>query len=605
MFDATTALKELENAAAEKLLSPSAVENIRDWLAKPYLADYAPQVAEHLATGKYAQLDDAFWTVIPFGTGGRRGRMYPIGCNAINERTIGESAQGLADYVKEQVRNKPLSCAIAYDTRHRSREFAELCTEIMAAAGYTVYFLDGYRSTPELSFAVRFKKCDCGIMITASHNPPSDNAVKVYWNTGGQLLPPHDADSIAQMQSVTKIERIPFAQAMAAGKIVYCQEEVDAAFIAAVLEQSLPGPRDIKIIYSPLHGVGASAVMPVLKAAGFADVELFAPHAEPNPDFPNVPKHVANPENPAVFDAIIARAKETGAELILATDPDCDRLGCAVPKSFTDRNAWTTLTGNQVGALLTDFLLDEKKKAGTLSPRHYLVKTIVTTELMRRIADDYGVLTAGNLLVGFKYIGGEMDARGPELFVLGAEESYGFLVGDHARDKDAAVASMLLAELAARLKAEGKTLAEKLDELFLRHGCHGESQINVQMPGEKGMEDMLALMAKFRSAPPQSLGGLKLVRMRDYLNSVMRTSDGKKQPLEGDLACPYAGDMVILDLEGGNYVAVRPSGTEPKVKFYLFAFDTPEKSVDLEAVKQLQAERMKKLGEDLRKFSGV
>jgi phosphomannomutase len=632
MFDASNALRDLENAAAKKLLSPAAVENIRDWLTKPYLTEYAPQVAEHLAAGKFEQLEDAFWTVIPFGTGGRRGRMYPIGCNAINDRTIGESAQGLADYVKEQVLEKgtgafsldgptdaaqkmrlspfpkPLSCAIAYDTRHRSRQFAELCAEIMAAAGYTVYFLDGYRSTPELSFAVRLKKCDCGIMITASHNPPSDNAVKVYWSTGGQLLPPHDADSIARMQSVTQIDRVPFAQAMAEGKIRYCQEEVDAAFLAAVLRQSVPGPRDIKIIYSPLHGVGASAVLPALEGAGFKDVELFAPHAEPNGDFPNVPKHVANPENAAVFDSIIERAKQIGAELILATDPDCDRLGCAVPKTFGEKDAWVTLTGNQVGSLLADFLLAEKKKAGTLTPEHYVVKTLVTTELMRRIADEYGVRTAGNLLVGFKYIGGEMDARGPKRFVIGAEESYGFLVGDHARDKDAAVASMLLAELAARLKTEGKTLADKLDELFLRHGCHAEGQINVQMPGEKGMDDMLALMAKFRAAPPQSLGGLPQVRLRDYQNRVILTPGATgivPVPLEGELASPYTGDMVILDLAGGNYLAARPSGTEPKVKFYLFAYDTPENSADLEAVKKLQAERLKKMGEDLRKYSGV
>ena len=605
MFDASTALKELENAATEKMLSPSAVKNIRAWLSQPYLSDYAPQVAEHLAAGKFQQLEDVFWTVIPFGTGGRRGRLYPIGCNAINDRTIGESAQGLADYVKEQAKTKSLACAIAYDTRHRSREFAELCSEIMAAAGYTVYFLDGFRSTPELSFAVRDEKCDCGIMITASHNPPSDNAVKVYWRTGGQLLPPHDADSIARMQSVTKIDRVPFAQAMAAGKIVYCQAEVDAAFIAAVLKQSVAGPRNLKIIYSPLHGVGASAVLPVLARAGFADVELFAPHADPNPEFPNVPNHIANPENPAVFEAIIERAKQSGAELILATDPDCDRLGCAVPKSLAANAPWITLTGNQTGALLTDFLLAEKKKAGKLSADNYIVKTLVTTELMRRIADHYGVKTVGNLLVGFKYIGGEMDARGPELFVIGAEESYGFLVGDHARDKDAAVASMLLAELAARLKTEDKTLAQKLDELLLRHGCHGEGQINVQMPGEKGMDDMKALMAKFRAAPPQKVGGLALVRMRDYQNFVVRTSDGQTQPLAGDLASKYPGDMVILDLEGGNYVAVRPSGTEPKVKFYMFAYDTPEMSVDLTNTKKLQTERLRKLGEDLRKFSGV
>ena len=302
----------MKAAGREGKLSSAAVKNIHKWLTEPYLAQYAPQVAEHISAGQWKELDDAFWTVIPFGTGGRRGRMYPIGCNAINDRTIGESAQGLADYVKKQVKKRPLSCAIAYDTRHRSRHFAELCAEIMAAAGFTVYFLDGFRSTPELSFAVRYKKCDCGIIITASHNPPSDNAVKVYWSTGGQLLPPHDAASIRCMEKVTGIQRIQFAEGLSSGKIVYCQEEVDAAYISAVLKQSIAGPRDLKIIYSPLHGVGASAVCPVLEQAGFKDVEVFAPQAAPDGDFPNVPKHIANPENSAVFDAIIERAKEIG-----------------------------------------------------------------------------------------------------------------------------------------------------------------------------------------------------------------------------------------------------------------------------------------------------
>ncbi len=389
----------------------------------------------------------------------------------------------------------------------------------MAAAGFTVYFLDGYRSTPELSFAVRYKKCDCGIIITASHNPPSDNAVKVYWSTGGQLLPPHDMASIQCMQQVTDIQRIAFAEGLASGRIVYCQEEIDTAYIAAVLNQSIAGPRDLKIIYSPLHGVGVSTVCPVLEQAGFRDVEVFAPHAAPDGDFPNVPKHIANPENAAVFDAIIQRARQIDADLILATDPDCDRLGCAIPKSLAPNAPWVTLTGNQVGSILTEFLLNFLKVAGRLTSGHYIVKTLVTTELMHRIADHYGVQTYGNLLVGFKYIGGEMDYRGPERFVIGAEESYGFLIGDHVRDKDAAVASLLLAELAARAKAEGETLYEKLDDLFRLHGCHAESQLNVQMPGEKGMEDMAALMAKFRKSPPKSIAGLNLLRMRDYLNA--------------------------------------------------------------------------------------
>jgi phosphoglucomutase/phosphomannomutase len=612
MTATNAAIVRLDAACTAGKLSPSASQNIRRWLTEPYLEEYAAEVAEHLAAEKWQELEDAFWTTIPFGTGGRRGRMYPIGCNAINDRTIGESAQGLADYVKQQVAagtlsavprasNQPLSCAIAYDTRHRSRHFAELCSEIMAAAGFTVYFLDGFRSTPELSFAVRHCRCDCGIMITASHNPPADNAVKVYAPTGGQFVPPHDSGSIKAMQETTWIRRIPFAEALAAGKVIMCQEEVDAAFVKAVVRQSVAGPRDIKILYSPLHGVGASAVLPVLAAAGFSNVEVFGPHAQPDGDFPNVPKHVANPENAAVFDAMIEQAKHTGVELILATDPDCDRLGCAVPKSTAAGAPWATLTGNQLGSLLTDFLLGSRAAAGVLTAQNYVVKTLVTTELIRHIADHYGARTEGNLQVGFKWIGDMMDRCGPKDFVIGIEESYGFLVGDHARDKDASVASMLTAELAAQLKRQGKTLYQRLDELYLQHGCFSESQVNVQMPGEKGMDDMKALMARVRTAPPDSLGGLKVVRSRDYLADAIRTPGGSPEPLNGP-----RGDMVILDLEAaGNYVAVRPSGTEPKVKIYLFAHDAPSAQTNVDAMKAAQAQRMQAMAADFRKFSGT
>jgi phosphoglucomutase/phosphomannomutase len=601
IMDTKTALAQLEAAAAEGKLSPGAVANIRLWLTEPYLAEYAPQVAEHLAAGLWKQLDEAFWTTIPFGTGGRRGKMYPIGTNAINDRTIGESARGLADYVKDQVHGKPLSCAVAYDTRHRSREFAELCAEIMAAAGYQVFFLDGYRSTPELSFAVRYNKCDCGIIITASHNPPADNALKIYWSTGGQLLPPHDEECIDYVKRVARIERTPFQEGLRTGKIVYCQQEVDAAFVRAVVKQSIPGARRLKILYSPLHGVGCSVVIPVLEAAGFREVEVFGPHAAPDGDFPNVPKHVANPENAAVFDAMIERGKPAGADLILATDPDCDRLGCATPVSSRPGAAWVTLTGNQIGSLLTDYLLRTRQAAGTLGPRSYIVKTLVTTELMRRIADSYGVQTAGNLLVGFKYIGGEMDRRGPADFVFGAEESYGFLAGDHVRDKDGAVAAMLLSELAASLKAAGQTLVDRLDDLYRRHGCHADGQLSVQMPGEKGMDDMTALMAGLRSRPPATIAGMKVVHVRDYLHGTVTAPGGPQQPLDGPV-----GDLIFFDLEpAGNHVAVRPSGTEPKVKFYMFAFDPPAASQDLAVAKAAQAARLRAMESDLRAIAGV
>jgi phosphomannomutase len=596
------ALRQIDTAAAEGKLSQSAAENIRAWLTEPRYAEYAPEVAEHVAAGRWQQLDDVFWTVIPFGTGGRRGRMYPIGSNAINDRTIGESAQGLADYVKEVLGpDAPLSCAIAYDTRHRSDHFARLCAEIMTAAGFTVWFLDGYRSTPELSFAVRYKRCSCGIIVTASHNPPSDNAVKVYWSTGGQVLPPHDKGIIDRVMNTQEIGRANFDEMVAAGKIVICQDEIDAKFVAAVLHEAAPGPRELEVIYSPLHGVGATAVCPVLERDGFRDVEVFGPHAAPDGDFPNVPNHVSNPENPRVFDAIIDRARQIGADLVLATDPDCDRIGCAAPLTFAPGTEWQTMTGNQIGALLTDYRLENMLAAGRLTPEHYVVQTLVTSQLIRRVADSYGARTVGDLLVGFKWIAGAMDDNGPERFVFGAEESYGFLAGTHVRNKDGAVASMLLCELAAKLKAAGQTLHEKLDALFWQHGAHAERTVSVQMPGSEGMTRMKEVMGAFRSEPPAQIGGDAVAQIRDYLGQTVRPLGGKPVPL-----AEPKGDLVILDLATkGDYVACRPSGTEPKIKFYMFTYTPPELLSNLDAAKAELQDRLSRMEADLRRFAGV
>jgi phosphomannomutase len=594
-MDVKTAIQQVEAATAAKKITPGAEQNIRVWLTESRYASYKDQVIEHIAAGKWKELDDVFWTVIPFGTGGRRGKMYPIGSNAINDRTIGESAQGLAAYVKDHYPSgTKLSCAIAYDTRHRSRHFAELCSEIMVAAGFKVFFLDGYRSTPELSLTVRHKQCHCGIMVTASHNPPSDNAVKAYWSTGGQLLPPHDQGVIDRVMSTDTIERASFAEALAKGQVVYCQQELDEVYQRNILAQSMPGPRDLKIIYSPMHGVGAASVVPALAGAGFKDVEVFAPQAEPNGDFPNVPGHVSNPENPATFDAMIERAKVIKADLILSTDPDADRLGCAAPLT-QGGTAWKTFTGNQIGALLTDYLLESFKKAGRLSRENYIVKTLVTTEMARRIANSYGVKTLGDLLVGFKWIAMTIDDEGPEKFVFGTEESHGFQAGTYTRDKDGTVAAMLLAELAAQMKGQGKTLHEKLDSLFWQHGCHLENTVSQTMPGSEGMANMMKLMALLRSHPPASVAGMKVKQMRDYENLQILVAGKPPQPLVGP-----KGDLVIMDLEAeGNYVAVRPSGTEPKVKFYMFTYEPAEMLANLETTKQELADRLKAMQKDL------
>lgn len=591
----------VQAALAAGKLTAGAVENIGRWLTSPSYAAYLPQLTELIQKGSWKELDDVFWTVIPFGTGGRRGRMFPIGSNAINDRTMGESAQGLADYVRGAVGATGLSCVLAYDTRHRSRDFAELCAGIMAANGFQVYFHDGHRSTPQCSYAVRKLGATCGIMITASHNPPSDNALKVYWSTGGQLLPPHDKGVIDRVMQVEEVKQIPFAQALAEGKVKMVEKEVDPAFIAEVVRQALPGSRDVKILYSPLHGVGGTCVPPALAGDGFKQVEVYGPHATPDGDFPNVPGHVSNPENKAVFDAPIKYAQEHGFDLVLATDPDCDRLGCAAPKTTDVKGPWEVFNGNQIGVLLTEYLLEGRKQTKSLTKDHYVVKTLVTSEMIRRITDAFGATTYGDLQVGFKYIGGTIDEKGPDRFVFGTEESHGYLVGQYARDKDGAVASMLLAELAAKVKAQKKTLSQHLESLYWQYGYHAERQLNVTMPGSTGMDKMKALMAAFRAAPPTSVAGLAVKQVRDYGSLTIRSADGSTRPFDGP-----KGDLVILDLaEDGNYVAVRPSGTEPKVKFYQFTFVPAEQLHNLDETRAEMEARFAAYERDLKAFAGL
>lgn len=592
-------LERIRSAEKQKLLTVGAVENLTKWLTEPPFAAYRSEIVRHVDSQAWQVLDDVFWTVIPFGTGGRRGRMYPIGCNAINDRTMGESAQGLATYVRQQSGTEAeLSCAIAYDTRHRSLEFAQLCAEIMVAAGFRVYFLHPFRSTPELSFLVRQQRCSCGIMVTASHNPPSDNAIKAYWSTGGQILPPHDEGVIREVMSVTTIHRANFEDSLKSGQIVVCTDATDIEFQEVVVKQGFAGPRDVRVVYSPLHGVGATAVVPVLQRDGFEHVEVYAPHAEPNGDFPNVPGHVSNPENPQVFDAIIRHAQKVGADVILATDPDCDRMGCAAPIGKPD-GEWLTLNGNQLGALLTDYILEMQHRRGNVSSDKYVVKTLVTTEFIRRIADSYGVTTWGDLLVGFKWIGGIMDEKGPDGFLFGTEESHGFLAGQYARDKDGAVACMLMAELAAHCKEQGKSIHEKLDDLMWQHGCHAERLVTQTMTGSEGMTRMQKLMSFLRSDPPRTLAGLQVKQVRDYQTLTVRSADGTALPLNGP-----KGDLVFLDFaEPGNYVAIRPSGTEPKAKFYMFTFVPAEQLSDLAETRRELTARLDQLQFDLANFS--
>lgn len=586
----------VDQASASGQISESAAKGIGRWLSEAPFAPYRERLAADILAGNWRALDDAFYAVLEFGTGGRRGRMYPVGTNVLNARTMAESARGLADYVAGKLGpDAPKSCAVAHDTRHNSPEFARLCARVLAAAGFTVYLFDGFRSTPLLSFAVRHLGCDAGIMITASHNPPSDNGFKCYAATGGQVVPPDDSGIIACVEAASSRE-IPEAPDDDP-RIKVAGPEVDEAYIRAAVDASVSPARDLSIVYTPMHGVGETSVAATLKAAGFDRVDILASQRTPDGDFPNVPGHVSNPEIPKTLQAAIEQARAIDADLVLASDPDADRIGVGLPVTEDRLGEWTTLNGNQIGALLAAFVLEKSAEAGKIGPDSYLVTTLVTTQMARALAKDYGVRVEDDLLVGFKWIGVRIDEAGPEGFLFGFEESHGYLRGTYARDKDAAVASLLFAELAADLKARGKTVLGYLDDLYRKAGHYGEALINKTLEGRAGAEQIRELMAAFRERPPLKIGGLDVVEVRDYKAHEIRPvgRPGEIRPLPEP-----SGDLLIFHLDAPDVrFAARPSGTEPKIKFYLFARTPVDPSGDLGAAKAATAERLAGMARDI------
>jgi phosphoglucomutase/phosphomannomutase len=602
-------LDRLAAARASGLIAESTEQNVRLWLTEPAYAAYRPAVAEHIGQGKFRELDDAFWTVLPFGTGGRRGKMYPIGTNVMNERTVGESAQGLADYLKQQLgEGAARSCAIAYDTRNNSRAFARLSAEVLAANGVRVFIFTEHRSTPQLSFAVRHLEASAGIVISASHNPPSDNGFKCYWSSGGQVLPPHDAGIIRCVEAVREVRAIEFDRGVEQGLIAVLGPEHDTAYVCAVVSQSLNRERAIRIVYTPLHGVGMTSVARVLEQAGFSDVHVVTSQATPDGNFPNVAGQSPNPENPAALREAIELAGQVSADLVLASDPDADRIAAAVPDAASGQ--WVPLTGNQLAGLLAHYVLSKRQSAADSAPgsgsRPFVVKTRVTTDLIARVADSFGVTTYGDLPVGFKWIGAAIDRHGPEQFLFGAEESLGYLCGTYARDKDAAVAALLAGELAAELKAAGKTMLAHLDELYLRYGYHLEQQISRTRPGREGAAEIARVMRAFRqtSRLPRQWSGMSLESVYDFAESVIHSFRAGDKPTRP--AAKPRSDQVMLCLDQPGWrVIARPSGTEPKIKFYLFGVVSPQQlsSADkLGAAKREAAGTMDRLIADLDAF---
>lgn len=575
----------VRNAVESGRLLASSGENLERWISEPQYNSYVSEIIELLEAESFDQLNDYFWEVINFGTGGRRGRMASIGSATINERTIAESAHGLATYYKKQHSNgNVLKAVVAHDPRIRSVEFAQITASTLAAHGFKVYFFDGCRSTPELSFAVRHLNCGVGVMISASHNPPSDNGFKAYWSNGAQVLAPHDQGIVDSVYEASNIPEMDFLEGIESGKIEVIAEKVDEAYLEEVVKLSLSENRNIKALFSPLHGVGETSVFEVLIKAGFKETAIFQEQREPDGNFSNVPQHLPNPERVEVFYPLMEMAASQGADLILASDPDADRIAICV---HDQEGHFIPLTGNQSGALIVDYLLRKRKAAGTLSPEHFVVETLVTTPLIADQARAFGIKAVDDLLVGFKYIAQTMDEHGPDKFVFGAEESLGYLAGEYCRDKDAAVAAMYLMEAAAELKTESnKTLLNRLDELYLQYGYYLEGQISQVCEGSNGQQQIQKLMQTFREQPPAELGANRLTEVLDYGQHEVRTLPENQKT--ADLPKP-SGNLLMFALQGDSVnfrIAVRPSGTEPKIKFYFFAHSEVSEASGLPEVKE-------------------
>lgn len=563
-------------ASAKDHLSPAAIENITIWLTQPKYEQYKSELETLIADKQWKQLEDAFFKVVEFGTGGRRGTTG-VGSNRINRVTIGESAQALCEYALENDSDAAKrGVVIACDTRLSSPELSKYVAQVCAASGFKTYIFDSFRATPELSFAVRHLNAAIGIVISASHNPPADNGFKAYWADGGQLVAPHDKGVLKKAAEITVIKDIDFDQAVSDGSILIIGKELDDAYLAAIAAQSEGIERGVKITYSPLHGAGQTNVLPSLKLAGFTDISVVEEQMVPDGHFPTIENGKPNPEERSANDRAVAQMLAERSDIAITNDPDADRIGVIVRQG--DEAIY--LNGNQSAVLATDFVLAKQQKKGLLDSNKYIAKTIVTTDMLHALGDYYGVTTYGNFLVGFKYIGELiLDKEGSdETFVIGGEESYGLLKGDYARDKDGAAGALPLAEYAAELKVQGKTLYDRLLELYAQHGLYIERLDNVQSPGADGFERMQKIMTNLRTNPPVKIGDYDVTAVLDYDTLQKRDlATGAVTPID----C-IKGNVVVLEFgDSRRRVTVRPSGTEPKIKFYVQWYeDVSSKDID-------------------------
>jgi len=558
----------------------NAKETYRAWLDDPYFDEETKKELLAVADDE-KEIEERFYTELEFGTAGLRG-IIGAGTNRMNKYTVRKATQGLANYIK-LTGNSAKGVAISYDSRHMSPEFADEAALCLAANGIKAYVFTSLRPTPELSYAVRHLGCTAGINITASHNPAEYNGYKVYWEDGAQITPPHDTGIMAEVKKISGYDSVftmERKEAEEKGLYIPIDEEVDAAYYEAIKKCILSPEaikeyaKDLKIVYTPLHGTGLVPVTHILADLGFENVYVVESQREPDGAFPTV--KAPNPETEEAFIPALKLAEEVDADLILATDPDADRLGVRIK---VGKGVYKDLNGNVSGCLIGEYELARRKELGILPEDGELITSIVSTNMSKAIAESYGVKFV-EVLTGFKYIGAEMlrmEKENAGTFLFGFEESYGCLIGTYARDKDAVAASMALCEAAAYAKSKGITLNDILEGIYARVGFYSENVTSLTMAGIEGLNHIAAIMEKLRSEPPKSIGAYAVKRVRDYKTGIITDcAAGSSEPT----GLPSA-NVLYYDLEDDGWVAVRPSGTEPKIKLYFgIRSGSPEKAAE-------------------------
>ncbi len=567
-------------------LDKTTEQNVNTWLNGNYDEETKAAIRK-MAAENPEELNESFYKNLEFGTGGLRGIMG-IGTNRMNRYTVAMATQGLANYVLKTIANNAPQpkAAISHDSRNNSRQFAEITAKVLAANGFKVYLFENLRPTPELSFAVRHYGCNIGVMVTASHNPKEYNGYKAYWSDGCQLVAPHDTNVIGEVLKIKTLGDIK--QSGGEDNIQIIGKETDEIYLAKILENSLlpdvvKRQHDLKIVYSPLHGTGITLVPQALAKMGFTNVHVVEQQAVADGNFPTTKS--PNPEEKAAMELSMDLAKSIDADIVMATDPDADRVGVAVKRNS---GQWMLLNGNQTASILIYYLLMQRKRLGLQQPNDFIVKTIVTSELLTDIARKNGVKSY-DVLTGFKYIGNKiLELEGRERFIGGGEESYGYLIGDFVRDKDAVSACTMIAEIAAWAKDQGKTFFDILCDLYVKYGFYKESLLSITKKGKSGNEEIKQMMTDFRHNTPKHIAGSDVVCVKDY--STLLSTDTKTGTAE-HIDLPKS-DVLQFFTADGSKVTVRPSGTEPKIKFYFGVKGTLANANDYDTVDQALAQKI-------------